>query len=191
MPHVLGIIGSPRREGNTDILVTRVLDGATAAGATTETIYLGDLRIRECDGCHACWKSGRCTKADDMLGVYPKIIASDAIVFGTPVYWYGPTGLMKLLIDRLVYFNSPTTRSGIAGKSAALAVPFEENDTATAALVEAVFEKSLDYLQVNLIGKLIVPGVTEKGDVLGKPECLDEAFALGRKLAEPIMEDHA
>ena len=98
---------------------------------------------------------------------------------------------MKLLIDRLVYFNSPATRPGIAGKSATLVVPFEENDAATAALVEVVFEKSLDYLNVKLVGKLIVPGVTEKGDVLGKPECLDEAFALGRKLAEPITEDHA
>ena len=124
MKTILGVVGSPRRNGNTDVLVSHVLKGARAAGAQTETLYLGDLTIQECDGCHACWQGPVCPKRDDMDAVYPKIIASDAIIFGTPVYWYGPTALMKGLIDRFVYFNCPENRVKIRGKSAAIVVPF-------------------------------------------------------------------
>jgi multimeric flavodoxin WrbA len=55
MARVLGIVGSPRENGNTHVLVSHILDGAREAGATTEIVLLGDLKIAECDGCHACW----------------------------------------------------------------------------------------------------------------------------------------
>ena len=92
---ILGVVGSPRRNGNTHLLVSRILEGAGEAGASVDTVFLNDLSIKECDGCHVCWKGKKCSKNDDMLDVYPKIIESDAIIFGTPVYWYGPTALMK------------------------------------------------------------------------------------------------
>lgn len=95
MKTILGVVGSPRRKGNTHILVSRILEGAKKEGAATEIIFLNDLTIRECDGCHVCWKGRKCSKKDDMNNIYPKIIQSDVIIFGTPVYWYGPTALMK------------------------------------------------------------------------------------------------
>jgi hypothetical protein len=107
---VLGVVGSPRKNGNTHILVSRILEGAEKQGAAAETIFLNDLNIRECNGCHACWRGKRCSKKDDMRDIYPKIIESDVIVFGTPVYWYGPTALMKGFMDRFVYFNCPENR---------------------------------------------------------------------------------
>jgi len=79
-------------------LVSTILDGAKAEGADIETLFLGDLDIRECYGCHSCWKGRHCSKKDDMNVIYPKIIQSDIIIFGTPVYWYGPTALMKCFI---------------------------------------------------------------------------------------------
>jgi multimeric flavodoxin WrbA len=123
--NILGVMGSPRKKGNTHILVSRILEGAEAAGDDTEVLFLGDLNIRECDGCYNCWKGRKCSKKDDMNALYPKIIGSDIIVFGTPVYWYGPTALMKCFIDRFVYFNCPEHRAKIRGKSAVLAIPFE------------------------------------------------------------------
>lgn len=183
MPNILGIVGSPRRRGNTSILVARILAGAQEAGAETQTLFLGPLTIRECDGCHACWKGRECSKQDDMNAVYPKIAAADAIVFGTPVYWYGPTALMKAFIDRFVYFNCPENRPQARGKRAAIAVPLEE-DEAGADLVVSFFEKSSAYLEMDLAGKIIAPGCGEAGEVLSKPEVLDEAYELGRRLAE-------
>jgi multimeric flavodoxin WrbA len=165
---ILGIVGSPRKNGNTHILVNRILEGARENGAETEILFLGDLHIRECDGCHVCWKGNLCSKKDDMLDVYPKIFQNDVIVFGTPVYWYGPTALMKCFIDRMVYFNCPRNRPKIRGKSAVIAVPFEEDNPKTADLLVKFFEKSLKYLEVKLIRKILVPGVGKRGRYLKK-----------------------
>lgn len=179
---VLGIVGSPRRKGNTHVLVDRILSGAAEAGAATEILFLDGLRILECDGCHRCWKSGRCAKEDDMNGVYPKIAASTAIVFGTPVYWYGPTALMKGFVDRFVYYNCPGNRPGVKDKKAALAIPFEEDDPETAKPLVEFFEKSLAYLEMELAGHIIVPGVTLRGEVRKRGDALSDAFELGKRL---------
>ena len=180
---VLGVVGSPRKKGNTHILVSRILEGAEAEGAESDILFLGKLKIRECDGCHACWKGKSCNRKDDMNAVYPKIAASDAIVLGTPVYWYGPTALMKAFIDRFVFLNCPENRPQVRGKPSAIAVPYEEEGPETAELVVAFFEKSLEYLEMSLVGKVIVPGVSDKGDVLRKEGSLEAAYELGRKLA--------
>jgi multimeric flavodoxin WrbA len=180
---VLGVVGSPRRKGNTDILVSTILDGAREEGADTERLFLGDLHIRECDGCHSCWKGRRCSKKDDMNNVYPKLVESDAIIFGTPVYWYGPTALMKCFIDRFVYFNCPENRAKIRGKAAVLAIPFEEDNPGTADLLIEFFEKSLGYLEMKIRGKIIAPGVSARGQILEKKKVLEKGYRLGKRLA--------
>jgi multimeric flavodoxin WrbA len=183
MTDILGVVGSPRKNGNTHILVSKILDGASEKGATVETIFLDDLEIRECDGCHACWKGKECAKKDDMNDIYPRIIESDVIIFGTPVYWYGPTALMKLFIDRFVYFNCPENRAKTRGKAAVIAVPFEEEDPDTIALLELFFEKCFLYLEMDFVGKIIAPGVGWKGEILEKEDLLEDAYKLGMRLA--------
>jgi multimeric flavodoxin WrbA len=180
---VLGIVGSPRRNGNTHVLVAEILRGADEGNAHTEMLFLADLKINECDGCHRCWKGMKCPKKDDMLKLYPKIIESDILLFGTPVYWYGPTALMKLLIDRFVYFNCPRNREKIRGKKAAIVAPFEDESIDTASLLLHFFEKSLAYLEMSLAGTLLVPGVTKPGEVRKKSSYMKEAYQLGQKIA--------
>ncbi len=166
MKNILGIIGSPRKNGNTDVMVSHILEGARDRGAHTESIRLADLSILECDGCHACWKAGcACSKKDDMAALYPKIAQSDAIVFGTPVYWYGPTAIMKCFIDRFVYFNCPAHREQVRNKAAVIAIPFEDRTYATADLLVGFFERSLEYLEMPLIDRILAPGVTRRGEV--------------------------
>ncbi len=181
---ILGIIGSPRKKGNTDVMVSHILEGARAKGAHTETIRLGDLRILECEGCHACWK-GRlaCGKKDDMAALYPKIAQSDAIVFGTPVYWYGPTAIMKCFIDRFVYFNCPAHREQVRNKAAVIAIPFEDRTYATADLVVGFFEKSLEYLEMRLIDRILAPGVTKRGEVFSRKRIMAKCYEAGGTLA--------
>jgi multimeric flavodoxin WrbA len=183
MKKVLGIIGSPRKNGNTHLLVNKILEGAADSGLLTESILLKDLEIKECDGCHACWKGKDCSKGDDMNNIYPKIIESDIIVFGTPVYWYGPTALMKVFIDRFVYFNSDDNRIKIRDKQAVVVIPFEEDNPRTADLLVAFFKKCFSYLQLKFVETVIAPGVTVKGEVANKKEYLDRAYACGIRLA--------
>jgi len=184
MKRILGIVGSPRKNGNTHVLVSRILEGARCEGADAETVLLGDLQIGECNGCHACWKGNHvCSKHDDMTLFYSRIPECDVIVFGTPVYWYGPSAIMKCLIDRFVYFNCPGTRKGIANKTAVIVVPFEEEDYRTSELVVRFFEKSLGYLQMDLVEKVLVPGVTKRGEVRARHDIMNRCFALGQALA--------
>jgi len=187
---ILAVVGSPRRNGNTHIVVRKIAEGAKAKGAAVKEIFLGDLTIAECDGCQCCWEAERCSKDDDMQQVYEQIIGSDGFIFGTPVYWYGPTALMKAFVDRFVYFNCEKNRKKIRGKKAVLAVPFEEEDEQTARLVEEFFDKSLNYLEMAVSGKVLVPGVGKKGDVLKKKDKLDEAFGLGSALVTQIELGH-
>ncbi len=111
------------------------------AGAATELLFLCDFNIRECDGCHVCWKTGTCAKKDDMAGLYPKVIESDVIVFGTPVYWYGPTALMKGFIDRFVYFNCDRN-DRVRGKRGVVGLPSRMKTGNRGGLLK-FFEKSL------------------------------------------------
>jgi multimeric flavodoxin WrbA len=179
---ILGVVGSPRANGNTHVLVDSILEGARAARARTETLLLKDLCIHECIGCHACWRGQECVQQDDMNGVYPKIKGCDAIVFGTPVYWYGPTALMKGFIDRFVYFNCPEHREHIRGKLAVVVTPFEEERVETAELLVAFFEKCFEYLEMEFVGQLLAPGVTLKGEVRKRGDLLSAARELGRAL---------
>ena len=191
MKKILGVMGSPRKKGNTHILVSKILEGAKSEGAEGEILFLDDLTICECDGCHRCWKGKGCNKDDDMNGIYPQIMKSAGIIFGTPVYWYGPTALMKGFLDRFVYFNCPENRKMIKGKPAILAVPCEEEDPAAADLVKAMFEKSLRYLEMDLIGTIIVPGVTKRGEIIKKQARLEEAYNLGIRLARSVKQTGA
>lgn len=184
MKKVLGIIGSPRRQGNTHILVERILSGVRDGGGETEAVFLADLEIAECIGCHACWQGKACPHHDDMENVIGKIIASDVIVFGTPVYWYGPTALIKACIDRFVYFNGGENRAKIRGKSGVIAIPHEEKDPETARPVEVFFEKCFHYLEMPLVGTILAPGVTKRGEIKEKIEILNRAYKLGRNLVK-------
>jgi multimeric flavodoxin WrbA len=189
MQKILGVVGSPRKNGNTDILVTRVLAGAESVGAITNLVRLGELSIKECDGCHVCWNGQRCSKNDDLGELYTEISRSELIVLGTPVYWYGPTALMKGFIDRWVYFNCPVNRVHVRGKSVVIVIPYEEEGPEIVAPVVSFFEKCCEYLEMNLFGKLIVPGVGRRGEVLEKESCMKEAFELGKRLVATSDRD--
>jgi multimeric flavodoxin WrbA len=159
--------------------VESILKGASDAGAKTEMVFLGDMKIAECDGCHACWKGKPCAKKDDMNAIYERIAGSDVLVFGTPVYWYGPTALMKGFLDRFVYFNCPENRAKVRNKPAIIAIPFEEEDPKTADLTVAMFEKSLGYLEMRLAGVVPAPGVTKRGEIAKHEHILKKGYELG------------
>ena len=98
---MLGIVGSPRQGGNTDILVDEILSGAREAGAQVEKIMLGELAIAPCQACYACRKGGGCVQRDDMEDLLAKMKSSSVWVLGTPVYWWGPSAQLKAFVEWL------------------------------------------------------------------------------------------
>jgi multimeric flavodoxin WrbA len=176
---VLGLVGSPRKGGNTDLLVSALLFGVGAAGGEVEKLFIYDFDIAPCVDCRGCKKEPfQCVVKDAMKQLYPKLEAADVIVFGTPLYWYGPTAKMKLLLDKLrPYIASKKLK----GKRAVLVVPSEEGPKACSSLV-SMFEQSFGYLGLELAGRILATA-SEKGEVQRQPKVLDEAFQLGKTLA--------
>jgi multimeric flavodoxin WrbA len=108
MSNVLGICGSPVRDGSTDILVREVLRGAQANGAATEYIFLNDLQIMPCQACGRSPEQGYCCFRDGMDGIYEKFDRCDAVVIGSPVYFDSVSAQTKLFIDRTNCFRIMT-----------------------------------------------------------------------------------
>ncbi len=101
MSKVIVIIGSPRKEGNSDILGRRVAEGAREAGANVEVVYVADLNIKHCTGCLRCNLVKRCVlRGDDFPAFAEKFTASDAAAFVTPIYFHWMSSYLKDLIDR-------------------------------------------------------------------------------------------
>ena len=187
---VLGITGSPRRSGNTDLLLAQVIKGAESQGAETKTLILNDLKITPCQHCDACFEAGVCKVKDDMQMVYQEMEKADRIVLASPVHFLGLTAQMKAMIDRgqalwarkYVLKKPPLgdrrERKGlfIAVGGMKLANLFEPS----LATVKAFFT----VIDVEYAGDLLFPGIDEKGAIKKHPTALKDAFAAGQKLVE-------
>lgn len=152
MKKVLILAGSPRKNGNSDVLGQQFALGATAAGHQVETIYLGDMKLNFCIACDTCRKNGRCFQQDDAEGIIDKMIEADVIVLASPVYFYTLSAQMKTLIDRCVSRYLQITNK-------------EFYFIATAAEQEkGVMEKTMDCFRGFTD---CLPGAIEKGTVYG------------------------
>ncbi len=97
---VLGIVGSPRKGGNTEIMVEEALAAAREAGAETEIVLVADKKIAGCDACRTCFETDKCKIKDDMQPLYEQMEAANAIILGTPVYFHNVSAQIKAIMDR-------------------------------------------------------------------------------------------
>jgi len=114
---VLGIVCSPRKGGNTEIMMEEALAGARSYGAETELWTIVGKELKPCDGCDTCRKrGGECHIKDDMQELYPKILAADGLIFGSPAYFESVTAQGKTVIDRLYcLYNESALVNKVAG----------------------------------------------------------------------------
>jgi multimeric flavodoxin WrbA len=187
---VLAFAGSPRRKGNTDLLLAELVKGAESKGAEAETFVLQNMKISTCVHCDKCLETGICNIKDDMQTIYPKLDEADVIVLASPVQFAGITAPMKAMIDRcqciwvrkyvlkIPPLSPPKKRRGffisVAGRR-----------------VQNVFEPSVaiiktwfHVLNIEYAGDLLVNSVDEKGAILKHPEIMQQAFEWGQKLVE-------
>jgi multimeric flavodoxin WrbA len=101
----IAIVGSPRKNGNTEILVRHTLKAIAEEGIETEFVSLRDLEIKPCIACETCSKEERCPLKDDLFPLYKKMKAADAIILASPVYFGSATSQMKALMDRAGYIG--------------------------------------------------------------------------------------
>ena len=180
---VLGIVGSPRRRGNTETLVDEVLRGAEEAGALVEKVILSELGIGPCRACDACLKTGECEQRDGMPTLLEQMERSQVWVLGTPIYWWGPTAQFKAFIDRW----RPAGAGRIVtfkGRRVILIIPLEDTDAGTARHTIGMLTDMLDYLKMELFTTVVAPGVLHRGEVREHPDVLAQARRAGQEAVE-------
>ena len=188
---VLGISGSPRRGGNTDLLLDEVMRGAASRGAKVKIIILNDLKIAPCQHCDACLETGNCKVMDDMHMVYRELEQADRIVLASPIQFMGVTAQMKAMIDRCQALwarkyilkqpplgSQPGKKKGIFVSVGGTKLPklFEP----AIATVKILFRT----LDITYAGELLFSGIDEKGAIAKHPDALHQAFLAGQKLVE-------
>jgi multimeric flavodoxin WrbA len=181
--NVLGIYGSPRKGGNTDILLDEALKGARAAGAEVTSLRCCDLNLSGCLECGGCDETGECVIDDDMTLVYPKLLGSEVIILASPMFFYGITAQAKAVIDRCQAMwckrrldKTPEqlrTYSGGRGYLVAVGATKGGNLFEGAELTAKYFYDALD---MSYEGGVFVRRVEGKGDILKHPEFLKQAY---------------
>ena len=181
---VLGISGSPRRDGNTDILVTTALDVLAAEGLETEFLSLADRPIRPCAACGGCFASDtiRCVQeAPAFEGILEKFSAASGILIGSPVYFGSATPQIMALLDRVGYVARKHPQLLRRKAGAAIVVARRAGQNFTFAQLNYFF----------LVAEMIVPGSSywnvafgrEKGEVLNDAEGMETVKTLARNMA--------
>ena len=192
---VLGIAGSPRRGGNTNLLLAEVMRGAASRGAEVKTIILNDLKITPCQHCDACLEAGKCKIEDDMQMMYRELEEADRIVLASPIQFMGVTAQMKAMIDRCQalwakkYVLHMPPLGSEPGKKKGLFISVGGRKITNLfepalATVKTLFR----ILDIAYAGELLFSGVDEKGAIAKHPDALRQAYLAGQKLTEENRE---
>lgn len=193
MVQVLGILGSPRHEGNTELLLEEALRGAASAGASTSLIRVEGLSIAGCNECNDCYETGECSIQDEMTEVYEAIERADRILVASPVFFMSLPAQLKAVIDRCQAFwalkyklNLPLPRPAMAPKryGAFISVGGTRGQRLFDGTI-LTLKYFFDAISATPLpdSYLLVRGVDDQGEILGRPESLAAALKLGRRLA--------
>ena len=197
MPKVLGIGGSPRKGGNSDVLLQYIIKGVTEAKMDAVSLHLRDFHYQGCIGCEMCRKDKICTRLNDGMSlIYPEIIESQGLVLVCPTHNYNVTAWMKAFIDRLYCFydfdnNRPrgwSSRLAGQGRKAVLAAICEQENTEDMGFTLDAMRLPLKALGFDIIGELPVFRIFDKAKVKQEKLILDKAIKLGLDLAKSIQQ---
>ena len=188
---VLGIFGSPRKGGNTDLLLEEALKGAEASGAEVERLHVRDFSIIPCMECHGCDTTGICIIKDDMQKIYPKLTESDVIILASPIFFYGITGLAKALVDRsqaswarkYLVKDPSLIKKDLNRKGFFISVGATKGGKLFDGAI-LTMKYFFDAIHVRYAGELLFKGIEAQGDILKRPEALQQAFEAGRRLIQ-------
>ena len=170
--------GSPNKKGSTQLLAQSFNEGALSAGHSVEIIDVAHANIHPCIGCVHCGYEGPCVQKDDVAVIRQKLLDADMVVFATPLYYYGMSAQLKILIDRFCAFNSSLTRKHL--KSALLSVAWNSDDWTFEAL-QAHYKTLVRYLDLEDKG-MILGGGCGTPSMTKNSLYIRQAYELGKKL---------
>jgi multimeric flavodoxin WrbA len=181
---VLGIMGSPRIKGNTDLLLDEALKGAQSRGAEVEKITASNLKIAPCREIYACLNDGNCVIKDDMVEIYPKISAAGAVIVASPIFFYTVSAQIMALISRCQAFwarkyvlkmDIPLKKGAFIAVGATKGAKLFDGPKLT---IKYFFQAiNAEYKE-----ELLVRGVDKKGEIKDHPTTLADAYELGKRL---------
>ena len=181
-------MGSPRIQGNTDLLLDEALKGAQSLGAEIEKLVVDKLEIAPCKEYYGCLKDGNCVIRDDMDGIYPKLLETDRILVASPMFFYGIPSQLKALIDRCqaTWARKYVLKQRLSDKErkgAFIAVGATKGKQLFdgSILVIKYFFQAID---VQYADELLVRGVDKRGEIKDNPTALSDAFELGKRLVQ-------
>ncbi|HOG14546.1 MAG TPA: flavodoxin family protein [Synergistales bacterium] len=182
MKRILGILGSPRRGGNSETLARKVLEGAAGNEWVTDVIRLQDLEINGCTDCRRCWSGGSpCVIEDDMSKVYEKVREADLLVFASPLYWYSWSSQIKPVWDRFLPLVHKEARWDLKDKRALLVAAAGDDKPEAFEGMLFSFRTSCRLLGMEMVKPLLAHGVHGMGEA-EKGHWLRLAEELGRSL---------
>jgi len=176
--NVLIVTASLRPNSNSDALATAFAEGARAAGNAVETVSLKGKSINFCLGCLACQKTQKCVIRDDAAALAEKVKNAGAVAFATPVYYYGPSGLLKTFLDRC----NPLYPSDYAFRDVyLLAAAADADESAMDGPVKAMEGWVGCFERARLAGTVFAGGVDAPGGTEGHP-AIKRAYDMGRTI---------
>ena len=175
---IIVLMGSPNENGSTGILADNFARGAREGGHECEIVDVCHANVHPCTGCVACGYEGPCVQKDDVDGIRGKLLASDMVVFATPLYYYGMTAQLKAVVDRFCAYNGSLNRKRL--KSALLTVAWNMDDWTFDALVSH-YETLVRYINFVDMGMVLGYGCGTT-EMTKRSKYPKEAYALGRSL---------
>ena len=175
--NILILCGSPHREGTSNTLVKEFIRGAEEAGHKTTVYDCAHGNIHPCLGCDCCGMNGNCVQKDDGNEVLKKLLAADAVVFATPVYYFGMSAQLKMMIDRFYARNGAITRKRM--KAALIATAWNDDEVVMKG-IKTHFDIIFDYLSFQNRGMVLAKGAGAVGMML--ESYYAEAYQLGKSI---------
>jgi len=190
--NIIAFNGSPRKNGNTATVLSAFLEGAEDAGAKTMAIRLADISFKNCKGCNACHKTGKCIIADDLTPVFDQLLAADVLVLASPIYSMTVTSEMKAFIDRGQFLWAQKFKTGtLKFDDAHLKTHTGVFIGTSGQDVEHIFNAAFPVVRAffndagfSYTENVLFPGMDVRGGVKAWPESTEEAYARGKVLAE-------
>ena len=195
MNRILAIYGSPRREGNTSLLLKKAVQGAREAGAEVEEVVLRDLKMSPCLEIYGCKKNGRCVIQDDFQSVYDKLLSCQGLMLASPIFFYTVSAHTKILMDRCqsLWAKRYLLERAVRGEGEPARKGLFISVGATKG--KKLFEGTLltvryffDVCDVELWRYLLYRSLDFEGDVLKHPQYLQEAYRSGKELAQAFEQ---
>jgi len=193
---ILGVGGSPRKKGNSDILLNQILKGVVKRNIHTNVVQLRDLDYQGCIGCEKCRNDNICTGLmDGMSLVYPYLLESRGLVLVSPTHNYNITSWMKAFLDRLYCFyhfddNRPRGwRSRLAGqkRKAVLSAVCEQETPSDMGFTLEAMRYPLQALGYEIFAEIPVFGIFDRGKIKEEDEVLAEAEKVGFDFGKSLL----